>query len=349
VQKSKILSTMTANIVQLTLLSCLIVFCETVVIDDRDACEIIEHSFKRVGNNQRCYAEASLVFLQFSNLGDRSATFIRNNYKELKVQCRLMQSLDSEQIPKLNFEEIESVALEKCPLNDTKVLKDMKNNLNLKSVKNFVIESAKENLTISRGLFTIFPTLLRLELKISSKKVNFESKLFESLKTFEEIILQVYDITALPSDVFFMQQKLKTLTITGTGEMKMKSEPRKLNIALHSCLNLTHFHLSGVVWPITMDKLLVRLNHLEIVEITHNMIENIGNKTFDGSSEIKKIFLNNNQIKDLPNKIFSDQSEMETLDLSFNHIEILDDEIFAENEKLQFLDLSNNKLMTTSR
>lgn len=325
------------------IVSCAVFLCECSAIKNQEACAIIRRTLKS------CYADSkSLTFMQSSQSQGDTVTFFRNDPETLRIQCHAATEIQLNKIPNINFSEVKTIVLEQCSLSNSLTLKKIKESFKLTGVESLKIKSTRSRtlVELSSDFFQNFIELETLELE-GNDYITFTENVFESLRNLNTLKLLVHDIIVLPHNVFKPLWKLETLWIVSSG--RMKEETKTLNFTLNWCINLKHFHLSEVRWPIKVNNLLSFNRPLESVSIVNNRIEVLSEKVFNGSSEILEISLVNNNLQSLPKKVFSTQVDLEKINLSQNQLESLDDELFSNNTELEVINLSHNKLKSTSR
>lgn len=315
-------------------------------ISNYNACKIIKKTLTE------CYDDGdSLIFMQNSKQLGNVVTFYRTiKEKSLRIQChsQSLLGIDLSKLPVVNFEEVRTIELQKCSLSDDSVLTKIKKHFHIRSLQKLIIILTREkNVTVLSHLhFNGFEEIETLEIT-TSDSIRFEKNVFKHLLHLKTLKLLVYDIVILPFNIFKPLEKLENLEVANSG--RMKNETRTLNFTLNSCINLKHFHLSGVRWPIHVLNLLTYNRPLTTVKIVSNSIKSLSENVFLGSSELEEIYLGKNNIQSLPAAIFSSQYNLVKLDLNSNQISMLDDDIFSKNTDLESLDLSNNTLNFTNR
>lgn len=306
-------------------------------------CETIKRTLKECHEGEKL-----LVFMQSSRQLGSTVTFYKSSAGVLKIECHSKLGIDMDLLPVVKFNTVESIEMHQCPLSNHTTLAELKKSFGLSGIKRLKIYLTRdsESSAIDEELFESFSDLESLEM-ITNSFVIFKEKAFKSLHNVKIVKLQVYDIIALPYNVFKPLRKLDTLTITNSG--RTKDEAKTLNFTMNSCINLEHFTLSGVRWSIHVLNLLTYNRRLTTVKITDNRIKTFSENFLNGSSEVEEIILTLNHIKSLPAKIFSSQTSLIKLDLNHNEISSLDEGIFQENIDLETLNLSHNKLSSISR
>lgn len=329
---------------KLFVIACLIVFVNAISVPNDKACGFIEKTLSQ------CHWDKNDVsFMQNSKDIGATVTFNRINVTTLLIQCYQRKTIDLKKVPKVNFEEVEKMKIEQCSLEDDFTLTKLKQNFNLTHPKieiEIELTRAITRYALSPKLFSDFLELKSLVIKTNSF-ITYSRNMFKQLPELQTLSLQVDDIIALPIDMFTPLEKLETLLIVNIG--KTENETKTLNFTLHMCINLQHFRLEGVKYPIQVHALLAHNLRLETVDISNNRIDLLGNRMFHMDSEILKLSLVNNSIKIIPADIFETQYDLEEVDLSHNEVSALDDNIFAKNKYLELINLSYNKLETTKR
>ena len=319
--------------------------CIAMSISNFLACKTIKKTISE------CYSDRdSLIFMQnLKHLGN-IVTFYRTlNNRTLKIQCHSHLGIDLNQLPKVSFEEVKTIELHKCSLEDENVLTTIKSSFAIKSVENLIIHLTKDKSesALTHHHFKGLKETKNLEI-IASRSIKFDKNVFTNFLNLKTLKLSMHDIIILPFDVFKPLWKLETLDFSSSSG-RMKNETKTLNFTLNSCINLKHFRLSRVRWPIHVRELLTYNRPLKTVKINGNEIKSLNQNVFLGSTEIEEISLEGNSIQSMPEAIFVSQSDLIKLDLSYNLISTLHDNIFLNNSDLESINLSNNKLNFTSR
>jgi Leucine rich repeat/BspA type Leucine rich repeat region (6 copies) len=287
-----------------------------------------------------------LSFIQHGHRrNNRIAGFFKSEQPEtLRVECYSGESLDYSQIPQINFSEVTRLEV-KCPLAGNSVLTRIKQDLNLTMVKVLKVESTSfpDEARLSGKLFEGFNHLEELHLESNEFK-SFHENIFESLSHVKTMKLRVHDVISLPFNVFSPLMKMESLSIENYG--RLKNDPKTLNFTLKPCINLENFHLSGVRWPIAVNKL-VNDRSFKKVEIINNRIESLSHETFAKAEEILLLNLTNDNLKHLSADAFTTQCDLIKIDLSHNLLENLHENLFAANEDLVSINLSHNRLTST--
>ncbi|CRK98857.1 CLUMA_CG012345, isoform A [Clunio marinus] len=298
-------------------------------LDNYQKCRIIRKTLSQ------CYpSENSIYFMQGTKYSGDIVTF----------SCHSNIDIDINKLPDVMFDNVKTIEIIQCSLSNELTLTKIVNCFSMDKVESLKIYATRyqKSLELTQTHFESFGELLSLEL-VTGDQMKFNRNVFKPLHNVETIKLFVHDIITLPYDLFKPLEVLQTLVIINSG--RMKNETKTLNFTLKSCINLKHFHLSRVRWPIRINSLLTYNRPLETVEIINNQVEVLSEDVFNGSNEIINISLMNNSIKELPKKIFVSQHDLERIDLSFNQISRLDDDIFLKNGNLEFINLSHNKLI----
>lgn len=315
--------------------------CKAIAINNLQACTIIKRTLGE------CYDDGdSLVFMQSSKQLGNVVTFYRSiSERSLKIQCHSQFGIDLNRLPDLSFEEVKTIELHQCSMSNESVLTRIKSNFGIKRVQKLILRLTDVALLTHQH----FKDLRELEIMelTAGEFTKFDSSVFRHFPELKSLKLMVYDVITLPYNVFKLLWKLETLELVNRG--RMKNDTKSLNFTLNACINLKHFQLIGVRWPIHVSNLLTHNRFLQTVRIADNRVKSLSEKTFWGSSELKEIHLANNEIQSLPADIFTSQSELIKLALQQNQITMLDDNIFLNNTDLKSLDLSHNKLNFTSR
>lgn len=298
---------------------------------------------------KQCHDDGKLlIFIQSTKELGNIVTFYKNSAGNLKIECYSKLGIDMDQLPDIKFNTVKSIEMHQCSLLNSTTLNELQRNFGLSGIKSLKIYSTRDSQSsvIDEKLFESFSDLESLEM-ITNSFVMFKENAFKSLHNVQMVNLQVYDIIALPYNVFKPLWKLETLIITNSG--RMKAETKTLNFTMNSCINLEHFTLSGIRWSVHVLNLLTYNRRLTTVKINENRIKSLSENFLNGSSEVEKLFLSHNHIQYLPAKVFSTQISLIELDLNHNEIVSLDEGIFQKNVDLEILNLSHNKLSTISR
>lgn len=160
-------------------------------------------------------------------------------------------------------------------------------------------------------------------------------------------------LSELPSlyTLYLSGNKLKSLSDNCFGGLKFlnalhiqNNELETMNITLVNLKGLTYLDLSYNHLTKLIGYEINRIQNVEVINASHNMIESVENNCFIQSLKVRKIDLSFNVIKSkIDSKIFKSNVELEYVDLYNNHINILEDDCFKYNN-LTFLNLEKNNI-----
>ena len=91
------------------------------------------------------------------------------------------------------------------------------------------------------------------------------------------------------------------------------------------------------------------LTKLESLSLSYNAIEEIDERSFEGLSNLKELWLDNNKLRRIDSNTFKGLTKLETLYLVDNEIEEIDERSFGSLSNLIWLSLYNNKLKEIDR
>jgi hypothetical protein len=321
----------------LTILNFFVV-CSGYEMSGHEACVKVRET---LGPHALCnYIDEHLIFHQNSNFNG-IVQFSKKSERNLKVECFQNANVNLEKLPALRFERINAIEVSQCSLSSVKLLSAIKSSFKIRKVKNLVITATNEQ-NSTNVLEKLFENLSEVEeLEITTGfRVNFEENSFKLLKSLKSLKLNVYDIIALPFNIFVPLETVENLVLTSSSSLK--PEEKKFNIKLNKCIRLDTFTLVGVRWPLQVETL-VNFFGPRIVSIMNNRFNNISSRAFEKSKHIEELHLKNNSIEKLPTNIFEWQIELNVIDLSFNLLENLNSDIFQTTTYLEDINLSHNR------
>lgn len=157
------------------------------------------------------------------------------------------------------------------------------------------------------------------------------------------LILDVSNITALPSDIFEMFPNVQSLIAhvdLQTLERKQFQNAKKLKV-----LNLGFNNQLGTLEP----NVFTDVPTLEYLDLAFNYIDVVEEKAFIGLKRLKYLYFGGNLIDSLKNDTFRAVPNIELLDLSKNQISEVESRAFSMLKKLQRLHISQNQISRLPR
>lgn len=104
-------------------------------------------------------------------------------------------------------------------------------------------------------------------------------------------------------------------------------------------INLTHNQIQNVYFTLTF------YYKLQVLDISHNRLDDLGSKNFESQEKLHTLVLNDNQLITLKKDAFRGLKDLVELNLSNNRIEEIHHTAFSDLKKLLRLDLSNNQVV----
>lgn len=289
-----------------------------------------------------------MVFLQSSASGMTIAMYLKNRKTQtLQVKCHSDSVLDLNSMKALDFSDVKYLDIQRCHIPNETFLSKIKEKFMLRTIESLTVDCTRNlNVSITQQTFESFAEVSSLSI-FASANVSFAENSFVNFKNLRNLRMHVDDVTSLPRKLFKTLEKLETLQIENSG--RAQHDTRALNFSFTTCINMQKFHISGVVWPLRISKILAHMHRLKSVAIINNRIESLSENAFKGSTEIETLNLTNNMITSLPARVFASQTDLVQLDLSHNELDSLEDDLFDENKDLEIIDLSHNKFSSISR
>lgn len=144
-----------------------------------------------------------------------------------------------------------------------------------------------------------------------------------------------WDITFIPHKIFEKFPQLKSFTLPGRVE----------NIAPDDFENTTNLMrlTIGNQLKVIPDNVFVRLEKLDVLNLSWNKITSIHENGFKGLANLRVLKLNRNHLQKFRLRTFENTPQLEELLLNNNHIEAIEDGTL-QLPHLKRLDLSHNKL-----
>jgi hypothetical protein len=319
---------------------CVLLAVAAAEMSTHDACVKVRET---LGPYAQChYSGESLIFTHDLKNSGSLVKFYKETDRKLKVQCLKSDvNVDLAKLPKLNFYRINEIEMNQCLLSNTELLSAIKLSFGIEELKKLTITNEINSVKVTGKLFENLRELEVLRMTMASSNTTFDENSFESLKNLMNLTLNVYDIIALPPNVFVPLEKVENLVLTSSSAPK--PEAKKFNIKLNSCHYLKNFTLVGVRWPLQIETM-VSFVGPETVSLLNNRLEKISPRAFEKAEHIYELRLRNNSIKVLPERIFASLYALNVIDLSFNLLKNLNVNTFNSSCYLQSIDLSYNRL-----
>lgn len=104
-------------------------------------------------------------------------------------------------------------------------------------------------------------------------------------------------------------------------------------------INLTRNQIQNVYFTLTF------YYKLQVLDLSHNLIDDMGSKNFESQEKLRTLTLNSNQLVSLKRDAFRGLKELVELDLSYNRIEQIHHAAFSDLVRLWQLDMSFNQIL----
>uniref|UniRef100_A0A915NYY0 Uncharacterized protein n=1 Tax=Meloidogyne floridensis TaxID=298350 RepID=A0A915NYY0_9BILA len=231
--------------------------------------------------------------------------------------------------------------------------------------------------SINSNIFNIFKSIRRLDLSYN-KITSIEETSFNSLIFIESLDLNSNKLNKLPLNLFnnnYLNNSIKQINLALNNFTKipinslnylnnliylnfdgnyLNNNGGEGNYLFNKNNKLNELILSRNLFEAIPTEILNKLNSLQLLDLSFNLISKIGKMAFgsyyeglEGSSPLQKLNLANNFIEELLNltkpNLFK-LPKLKLIDISNNLIEIFKLEQFVDSQLIEYINLSNNKL-----
>lgn len=178
------------------------------------------------------------------------------------------------------------------------------------------------------------------ELELISTGLNkLTSKSFATYSSLERLDLSSNNIQSIEEFTFVgLYDSLEELSLR-----KNHLNDSRLYTAIGSLKNLKSLSLGDNEISSVPSGILRRLNRLQNLDLSFNIIDRLSNNSFVGLFNLTRLDLHVNRLSQIGVEVFRDLQDLQELLLGFNQIEKL---ALAELPNLEYLDLSGNEFIT---
>ncbi|XP_064874267.1 LOW QUALITY PROTEIN: uncharacterized protein LOC115129781 [Oncorhynchus nerka] len=214
----------------------------------------------------------------------------------------------------------------------------------LRNVKRLNLSGIEMSLErMSMVLQTVNSSLVHLRLyDISEERVKALTDIACHIPTLSLLRLHHNNISVLSKEFLQSCKQLTEMDVCDNNINRL-SELLFRSMEQLSTLKLGHNRLSS------MPKATRNLPTLKILDLSFNIIHELGCPDFANLTGLTQLFLFHNQISNLPGCVFQDLKDLRILKLGSNKILTLNDAFMSGLHKLEYLSMSYNKLSSISK
>jgi Leucine-rich repeat (LRR) protein len=160
---------------------------------------------------------------------------------------------------------------------------------------------------------------------------------FSEAENLEDLDLKRNKIREVSQHAFTDCRKLKTVDLSENDIRELQAG--SFNCPMLEILNLTHNKIEQI-----KAETFSRARYLVALNLTHNKITEISDDGFKGLTKLQHLRLGHNKLTQLKKEMLEKMGKLNSLDLANNKIEVLDADTFRGNLKLNEIYLQNNQL-----